>query len=306
MVKSRKAWLLIDLAADSLPVPGSPAGRAMTSLLQMADQHGQTPILHVDTAETATALTGLTPCPVVTGPLSGTGVVSGPGFWPTELRELARPLGDRAPRHATFPFNTQSVTDHDSLVQSPTLLLRRPKIFIDAQHGLGNRMRAIASAGAIAAGTDRELVIIWQSDDHCACTYDDLFFPQGAVLDQGFVTEARAMGLQVFNYMEIEADAAKDAPIAMGAFQDVYIRSAFPLISPCSNWHTENLWIRNMQPNEVVRALVASVRSPNDLGRRGLEFGGTAELQDRLEASRPVGQGPLPLNLDLGAGQFLT
>ncbi|MBC7740107.1 MAG: hypothetical protein H7245_23500 [Candidatus Saccharibacteria bacterium] len=259
-VKTRKAWLLIDLAADSLPVKGSPQARAMTSLLHMADQHGQTPVLCVDTADTAAALTGLTPCTILTGPPPSN------SFWPIELRELARPLGDRAPRHATMPFNSQSVTDHDSLVQSPMLLLRRPKIFIDAQHGLGNRMRAIASAGAIAAGTDRELVIIWQPDDHCACTYDDLFFSHGAVLDHGFVTEASDFGLQVFNYMEIEPDAAKDAPIAMGAFQDVYIRSAFPLNSPCSNWHTENLWIRNLQPNEVVRALVASVRSPNDLG----------------------------------------
>ncbi len=259
MVKTRKAWLIIDLAADSLPLPGSPQARAMKALLQMAEQHGQTPVLRVDSAETATALTGLTPCPVVTGPLSA------PGFWPTELRELARPLGDRAPRHATLPFNSQSLIDQDSLMQSPTLLLRRPKVFIDAQHGLGNRMRAIASAGAIAAGTDRELVIIWHPDDHCACAYEDLFFPHGAVLNESFVTEARDLGLQVFNYMEIEPDAAKDAPIAMGAFQDVYIRSAFPLISPCSNWHTENQSIRNMQPNEVVRALVTSVRNPNDL-----------------------------------------
>ena len=83
------------------------------------------------------------------------------------------------------------------------------------------------------------------------------------------------MGLAVFNYMEVEPGSAKDAPITLGAFQDVYIRSAYPLVSPFSTWHSENHWIHKMQPNAVVRALVSSVRNPNDLSIHIRMEGGT-------------------------------
>lgn len=259
LVGTREAWLVVQMDASCLPYPDSPAAQGFAILLAMAATHRQTPVLCVDDDVTAAQLSHLTPCVVVPG------AVDISAIWPTELREIARPLG-RSPRHATLPFNRQTLADLQQLgLSGPTILNRRPKIFIDAQHGLGNRMRAIASAAAIATGTDRELVIIWAPDDHCACIYEDLFFPHGAVLSEGFATEAESLGLTLFNYMEIEPGAVKNAPITMGAFQDVYIRSAFPLISPCSNWHSENVAIRNLQPNEVVRALVTSVRNPNDL-----------------------------------------
>ena len=277
-VATRKAWLLIDMDADCLPHPGSPAAQGLATLLTMAQSHGQTPVLHL---QNAGGLTSPQPCPVITGPLPPT------GFWPTELRELARPLGDRAPRHATLAFTRQTLADLNHLALSgPTVLNRKPKLFIDAQHGLGNRMRAIASAAAIAAATDRELVIIWTPDDHCACSFDDLFLPSGAVLSHGFASEASAMGMTLFNYMEVEPFAAKDAPITAGAFQDIYARSAFPLVHVSSNWNTENQAIATLQPNAVVRALVASVRNPNDLSIHIRMEGGTGAEHLPYEAAR--------------------
>ena len=271
LVTTRNAWLGVAMAADCLPVPGSAAALGLATLLQMAENHGQTPVLHVDTVETAVALGDMTACPVVTNSLETTAA-----FLPTDLRELARPLGDRAPRHATFAFNQQTLADLQRLALcGPSVLLRRPKIFIDAQHGLGNRMRAIASAGAIAEATNRELVIIWAPDAHCDCTYEDLFFPDGAVLSQGFAEQAQSMGMNFYNYMQIEPGAVKDAPIVMGAFQDTYLRSASPLVSPFSTWKRENAWIPNLKPNAVVRALVSSVRNPNDLSIHIRMQGGT-------------------------------
>ncbi|MBC7477028.1 MAG: hypothetical protein H7317_02900, partial [Pseudorhodobacter sp.] len=137
-VRTRKGWLVLDVSANTLPLPGTAAAVGLSTLLQMAQLHGQTVVLRVDTPETVGVLTSATQQPVVTGALDTT------AFWPTELRELARPLGNRAPRHATMAFDAQTLTDLGALSQTPALLLRRPKIFIDAQHGLGNRMRAIA------------------------------------------------------------------------------------------------------------------------------------------------------------------
>ncbi|MBC7478797.1 MAG: hypothetical protein H7317_11990, partial [Pseudorhodobacter sp.] len=53
---------------------------------------------------------------------------------------------------------------------------------------------------------------------------------------------------------------------------------AYPLVSPCSNWHTENQYIRTLQPNHVVRDLVSSVRNPNDLSVH-IRMEGGAEVQ---------------------------
>jgi len=265
LVATRTAWLVLTVADDALPLPGSPAAQGFATLQAMAAQHKQVPVLVTSRPDAS----GLPSTPILPAAPEHR-------FWPVDMRELTRPLGDRAPRHAQMPFNRQTLADLTHLTGTgPAVLNRRPKVFIDAQHGLGNRMRAIASAGAIAHGMDRELVIIWQPDDHCACTYEDLFFPHGAVLSQGFAPEAQSHGMTVYNYMEVEPGAAKDAPIDMGSFDDIYIRSAFPLHSPCSNWHTENQWLRNLQPNDVVRSLVASVRNPNDLSIHIRMEGGT-------------------------------
>lgn len=47
--------------------------------------------------------------------------------------------------------------------------------FIHAQYGLGNRLRALGSAMAIAKITGRVLVLIWEPDVHLNCRFSDLF-----------------------------------------------------------------------------------------------------------------------------------
>jgi glycosyltransferase involved in cell wall biosynthesis len=144
----------------------------------------------------------------------------------------------------------------------PSLLIKNRKLFIDAQHGLGNRLRAIGSAGAIADATGRELVIIWQPDDHCNCRFSDLFDYQGAVLDASFVKEAS--DCEVHNYMTVEG-GAKGELILSESDRDIYARSAFVLNSPHSSWEAENRFIQALRPVEAVLALVNSVRHPNDV-----------------------------------------
>lgn len=143
---------------------------------------------------------------------------------------------------------------------APPLAHSRARLFIDAQHGLGNRLRAIGSAAAIAAATDRELVIVWQPDDHCDCRFTDLFRYDGAVCDQSFPEDARQAS--VLNYMEIEG-GTKNAPIPAETAGDLYARSAFVLHSPHSTWASENRFLQTLVPVEAVQTLVDSVRHPN-------------------------------------------
>ncbi len=151
----------------------------------------------------------------------------------------------------------------------PNLWRPRPaRLFIDVQHGLCNRMRAMASAASIAARTDRELVVVWCRDPHCQADLTDLFRYDGAVIDnRADADHCRASASQVYNYMEIEPDARFQEPIlpdaAAFAGGDVYVRSAYSLTSLHQNHDDEQLFLRALEPTAAVSALVRSVRHPN-------------------------------------------
>lgn len=56
--------------------------------------------------------------------------------------------------------------------------------FIHAMYGLGNRLRALGSAMAVAQVTGRVLVLIWEPDVHLNCRFTDLFVNDIIVLDK--------------------------------------------------------------------------------------------------------------------------
>lgn len=163
--------------------------------------------------------------------------------------------------HSAILDLNQSLADHipgRMMIASPS----KPVLFIDAQHGLGNRLRAIGSAAAIAQCTDRELVIIWKPDNHCDCEFRDLFQYDGQILTDSFDISARHC--QMYNYMEIEG-GEKDAFIETSLNCDIYARSAFVLRHPASNWESENVFLKNLKPVREICNLIDSVRSPNDV-----------------------------------------
>lgn len=158
---------------------------------------------------------------------------------------------------------------------APNTARPRPRLFIDAQHGLGNRMRAVASAATIAAASDRELVLVWQPDDHCLGHFSDLFVYNGAIEDTQFLGTAPAMGCVVYNYMSNQSGATKGTPIALDTPSDIYIRASSVLNSPASTWEMENRFLQSLSPVAEIRALVAAVRQPNDVSAHVRMEGGT-------------------------------
>ncbi len=148
---------------------------------------------------------------------------------------------------------------------APQISSPRRKLFIDTQHGLGNRLRAMASAAVIADATDREVVVVWQPDHHCDGRIFDLFDYPGAVIETTFVDAARSKGMSVFNYMEVEDGADKDGPVVLDPTRDAYARSAYVLNNPHTSWDLENRWLQNLTPTASVLDLVNRVRQPNDL-----------------------------------------
>jgi hypothetical protein len=148
--------------------------------------------------------------------------------------------------------------------KAPTKLPRRPRLILDAQHGLGNRLRAWGSAAAIAKATGRDLVVVWTPDHHCDCQASDLFKFSSEVVTR--VEDLDLSQADHATYMEIEPGAAKDAPLVMHPERDFYIRSAYVLNHPSSTWDSENAFIRALRPTREVMEIIESVEADGRLG----------------------------------------
>lgn len=190
-------------------------------------------------------------------------------------KQLERPLNRQAGQHFKVELKAD-VADATTTLSAPQTGSSRPRIYVDGQHGLGNRLRAIGSAASIAQKSGHELVIVWQPDSHCGCRFGDLFDYDGAVIEESFVGEAARKGCRVYNYMEVEEGAEKDALVSVDGSGDIYARAAYVFNSPLSHWEDENRFLRALRPVTEVRDMVASVRTPNDVSAHVRMAGGKA------------------------------
>ncbi|MDA7429618.1 hypothetical protein PGB28_14200 [Primorskyibacter aestuariivivens] len=141
----------------------------------------------------------------------------------------------------------------------------RPRLFIDVQHGLCNRLRAMASGASIAQATGRELVVIWRPDHHCNARIGDLLDYDGPVIEDDVADLCRRFSSRVYNYMEIEEGAVYEEPVQAEAFPDgdIYVRSAYTLVSSHRDEAREDSFLRALRPAAPVRELLDQVPHPN-------------------------------------------
>lgn len=138
------------------------------------------------------------------------------------------------------------------------------RIYIHAQHGLGNRLRAIASAASIAAAEERILSIIWERDMHCDCEFSDLFEYEGEVLTQ--MPSKFPNAIKQFNYMPNEEGSRKDELITCSPKEDLLVKSAFSLNHPSASYESDNQFLRSLTPAAKVAELIQSVEVDNCIG----------------------------------------
>lgn len=142
--------------------------------------------------------------------------------------------------------------------------IARPRLYIDVQHGLGNRLKSFVSASVLAEKVGRELVLVWVPDHHCQCQFSDLFEHEGPVVSEpGGIDRER---VRVYNYMEIEPGARKDERIDLDTPADIYVRSAYPLNTLLTDWNAENRLLRSLRVTAPVRDLVDSIDVTGRLG----------------------------------------
>lgn len=149
----------------------------------------------------------------------------------------------------------------------PAVIRQRAHLFIDVQHGLCNRLRALSSAAAIAEATNRQLVVVWRPDHHCEARIGDLLRYPGPIIEDDTADLFRLRSGRVYNYMEIEPGAEFDAPILADGDPggDIYIRSAYTLKSPFADMARDQSFLRSLVPAATVSDLIAQVARPFDV-----------------------------------------
>lgn len=142
-----------------------------------------------------------------------------------------------------------------------------PRLFIDVQHGLCNRLRAMASGASIAHATGRELIVIWRPDHHCNARLGELLDYDGPVIEDDLADLCRRFSSRVYNYMEIEKGACYEEPVLAEAYLDgdIYVRSAYTLVSPHRDVSTEDTFLRALRPAAPVLDLLDQVPHPNSV-----------------------------------------
>lgn len=126
--------------------------------------------------------------------------------------------------------------------------LKNPRtIFVHAQYGLGNRLRALGSGMAFARRTDRVLVLIWVPDQHLNCKYTDLFVTNDEfVTSDGFepgeqwpfqkalAADPARKYVKWYNYMRANGTAPNTAEDEVKDDKDmhIYVSTCYVIQSP--------------------------------------------------------------------------
>lgn len=157
----------------------------------------------------------------------------------------------------------------------------QPPLVVHVQHGLSNRLRALASAASVAAAVGMPLKVIWLSDHHCAARFSDLFRVRSELSEASLlglnhsslssVAQLRSQDVwessaslpavdllsagrfDQYNYMEPEMGAVKNQPIEVSSGRErrsVYIKTAYRLS------HTAGLSDVNL--NQALSSLILS------------------------------------------------
>lgn len=138
-------------------------------------------------------------------------------------------------------------------------------VIVEVKNGLGNRLRALASAMSVAAVLDRPLLLIWVCDLHCNCSFRRLFdWPLPFALLEEEIPLAnltRLEQLQMYNYMRPEPGAIKDAPILPDPSQHIYFKSGFVMNHPHGGWKYAQQQIQRLIPVEAVSSRLVSDKS---------------------------------------------
>lgn len=159
----------------------------------------------------------------------------------------------------------------DELVDINQLAI--PRILVcHCMHGLGNRLRALASCMSFAKESNRELVVVWSPDSHIEAKFFDMFKTPMVVLEKFPIEwpfkhvekwDAAWIHFKFHNYMEMEGSGAlKGEPIIDVANKHMYFKGAYIMEvenTELSNWDKDNSNLRSLEPTDDVSKMLKGI-----------------------------------------------
>eukprot|EP00055_Hartaetosiga_balthica_P014881 m.84673 g.84673 ORF g.84673 m.84673 type:complete len:836 (-) comp8716_c0_seq5:170-2677(-) len=125
-------------------------------------------------------------------------------------------------------------------------------LVIEVQYGLTNRLRAYASARAMALQSSRQLVVVWVSDVHCEGKFHDLFVPPSDVIvvhTAEIVDILHGLPATLVDHYNLMDKDKKDVEVDVNAKKHIYVRSAFRIFSKMPYERSDDIILRNLFQN---------------------------------------------------------
>ena len=131
-------------------------------------------------------------------------------------------------------------------------------LFVEPYHGLGNRLRAYASAAALAKMSGRALAVVWIPDVHQWARFSDLFqVPKEVVVFDHAVLPALKTVRGRILYYDYNKKGGKDEVLRDRSRAAIYVRSAYVLQSDTKVTEQDIIVeLQSLKPAYVVRRRV--------------------------------------------------
>lgn len=144
---------------------------------------------------------------------------------------------------------------------------RNRLLVVQPMHGLGNRLRALASSMRFANQHNMIILLLWTQDEHCRSNFLSLFYPTNLPIVQ-------VRQLQVFpfcskiwakfvcySYMNSDGPVAtKDAPVRYRRGQHLFFRSAYVLNHKSVDWSQLGNDLLQLRPSREVMQLLQPLK----------------------------------------------
>lgn len=173
------------------------------------------------------------------------------------------------------PSKSNNIIDDDQLL---LLLKENDVVIINPYHGLGNRLRTIASAYSMCKKHNKKLVINWRADCHCECMFTDLYeTPYNVYIYNGTIDEIIENNrciFDVYNYIDYEPNSQKNMNIECKNMKNIYIK-AYSCLNCNGATEYMNFFICSLVPVQEIKKIINSIC---------LDFDNTVAMHIRMEA----------------------
>ena len=134
-------------------------------------------------------------------------------------------------------------------------------VVVDAKNGLGNRLRAIASAMAFARSTWRPLLVLWAKDRHCDCSFGRLFASPLPFALLEVDVQLESVPTSVFEISDYMDPSKRSIPVSMQSERHVYFRSGYLMSQLQGSWAFAQSMLQQLKPAAAVERMLVTNRS---------------------------------------------